>query len=116
MHDTGCFLVGEFQFGPEITFERFTELEESLKNAVMDLLGGFGADHMEFTSSGDYLGYQSQAPDLDRQTLTQACLLLIPFLDEGVKGRLVCVRCGFGDVDTVFFSRQGVDLVTTPVP
>ncbi|QLA15293.1 hypothetical protein [Desulfolutivibrio sulfoxidireducens] len=116
MHDTGCVLVGEFQFGPEISFERLTELEGILKNAVMDLVAGLGADHLEFTASGDALGYQSQAPGLDRASLAQACRFLIPFLDEGVKGRLVCVRWGLGDVDVIFFSRGGVEPVTTPSP
>jgi hypothetical protein len=116
MHDTGCVLVGEFQFGPQISFERVGELENILKNAVMDLLGGLGAVHLEFSPSGDHLGYQSQAPGLNRTALAQACRFLIPLLDEGVKGRLVCVRSGFGDVDILYFSRHGVDPVTTPGP
>lgn len=116
MHDTGCILVGEFQFGPEISFERFGELEDILKNAVTDLLGRLGATHLELGSSGDFLRFQSQAPPLAPETLTQACRFFIPLLDAGVKGRMVCVRSGFGDVTTAFFSHDGVDLVTTQAP
>lgn len=116
MHDTGCILVGEFQFGPEISFERLGELEDALKNAVMDLLGGLGATHLEFGASGDFLRFQSQAPPLAPDALTQACRFFIPLLDAGVKGRVVCVPDGFGDVATAFFSRRGVDVVTTKAP
>ncbi|KUG29565.1 hypothetical protein ASZ90_000541 [hydrocarbon metagenome] len=117
MHDAGySVLVGEFQFGPEISFERFRELEDILKNAVMDALGDFGATHLEFSSCGDYLRFQSQVPDLSPDALRQACTALIPLLDAGVKGRVVCVPGGFGDVDTAFFSRLGVHLVTTKAP
>lgn len=117
MHDAGCYvLVGEFQFGPEITFERFRELEDILKNAVMDVLGGYGATQLEFGSCGDYLRFQSQVPDLPQNALHEACTALIPLLDPGVKGRVVCVPGGFGDVTTAYFSKKGVDLVTAKTP
>lgn len=116
MHDTGCILVGEFQFGPEISFERFGELEDILKNAIMELLGGLGATHLELGSSGDHLQFQSQAPPLAPEELAKACRFFIPLLDAGVKGRVVCVPSGFGDVTTAFFSWRGVDVVTTKAP
>jgi len=116
MHDTGCILVGEFQFGPEISFERFGELEDALKNAVLELLGGLGATHLEFGPGGDFLRFQSQAPQLAPDELSRACRFFIPLLDAGVKGRVVCVPGGFGDVTAAFFSNAGVELVTIKAP
>lgn len=104
-----CLIVGEIMFGSEISYERLSELEEDLKAAVEEHMHALGAAHLDFDLTHDTIVFQSSVPECAADAVVEACEAMIPLMDEGVRGRMVCVRHGFEEITVCHFSPDGCE-------
>ncbi len=114
--DDLCQIVGEIDFGSDLTYERLNEIEEELKELVEEHLHSLDASHLDFDLGGDSIVFHSAAPDCRSDTMMDVCEAMVPSMEDGMRGRIVCVRHGFEEISVYFFSNAGCEEIAVTEP
>jgi len=102
-------IMGEIQYGGDLSFEDASRVEAVLRERVETLLAGFEPAYLDFRTTGDDIRFVSSVRAGRADDLRSVCYDLAAALDFGASGRLVAFGWGLGPVRLWTFSSGGVD-------
>lgn len=86
-----CEMFGHFLYSPELEYEELGELEQKLKQSLLDILEASTAVHVEYREYGDSLAVQCQFPEFSHAVFAALCTEVQDILTKDVQARFLFV-------------------------
>lgn len=96
-------IFGQFLYEDSITYDDLMMLEEELVDAIKQILAEAGAQHLDFTPSGDMLCFQCALEEHDLGQYRLLAKKIAAILPPGIRGRLICLDKWFVPDSTFYY-------------